>query len=131
MVIGEINGMEIRDPQVLEEMAQMLKTMGETTRLRLLQELLPGEKSVGELVALVGTSQANVSKHLGRLRSAGLVRSRREGTQVFFRIGAEFVHEVCDILCRGLEQRLDLDRDLRRKVRHILESAPSADKEKP
>lgn len=123
--------MEIRDPQVLQEMAQMLKTMGETTRLRLLQELLPGEKSVGELVALVGSSQANISKHLSRLRSAGLVTSRREGSQVFFRIGADFVHEVCNILCRGLEQRLDLDRDLRRKVRHILHSGSNADKETP
>jgi DNA-binding transcriptional ArsR family regulator len=123
--------MEIRDPQVLQEMAQMLKTMGETTRLRLLQELLPGEKSVGELVSLVGSSQANVSKHLSRLRGAGLVASRREGSQVFFRIGADFVHEVCNILCRGLEQRLDLDRDLRRKVRQLLHRGSDADKETP
>ena len=116
--------MEIRDHEVLEEIAHVLKAMGEPTRLHLLQEMMHGERSASDLVDAVGTSQANVSKHLTRLKGAGLVESRREGTQVFFRIAAPFVHEVCDILCRGLEQRLEGERDLRRKLRRVLRSAP-------
>jgi len=115
--------MRIQDDQVLREISQILKAMGDPTRLRLLQELLEGERRAGELVEAVGTSQANISKHLTRLRGAGLVDARRDGPHIVYRIAAPFVHEVCGILCRGLEERLSGDGDLRRRLKKILRTS--------
>ena len=113
--------MRIQDPQVLEEISMILKAMADPTRMQLLQALLAGEKAVNELVEAVGTSQANVSKHLALLKRARLVAARREGTQMVYRIAAPFVTDVCEVLCRGISDRLSGQSQLRRKVRRLLE----------
>lgn len=114
--------MKIDDPQVLAEVSHVLKAMADPTRLRLLQELMDGERSVTELVARVGTTQANVSKHLAVLRRVQIVAFTRDGATTRYRIGADYIPEVCAALCRGLADRFahhdrvrrTLDRMLRR-----------------
>ena len=62
----------------------MLKLLGDETRLRVIWALLEGEHSVNELAELVGAQPAAVSQHLAKLRLARLVRSRREGTRIYY-----------------------------------------------
>src|ERR1700678_1062531 len=62
----------------------MLKLLADETRLRVIWALLEGEYSVNELADLVGAQPAAVSQHLAKLRLARLVRSRREGTRIFY-----------------------------------------------
>ena len=62
----------------------MLKLLADETRLRVICALLEGEHSVNELAELVGAQPAAVSQHLAKLRLARLVRSRREGTRIFY-----------------------------------------------
>ena len=62
----------------------MLKLLGDETRLRVIWALLEGEYSVNELAERVGAQPAAVSQHLAKLRLARLVRSRREGTRIFY-----------------------------------------------
>jgi DNA-binding transcriptional ArsR family regulator len=62
----------------------MLKLLGDETRLRIIWALLDGEHSVNELAALVGAHAAGVSQHLAKLRLARLVRTRRDGTRIFY-----------------------------------------------
>jgi DNA-binding transcriptional ArsR family regulator len=62
----------------------MLKLLGDETRLRIIWALLDREHSVNELAELVGAQPAGVSQHLAKLRLARLVRSRREGTRIFY-----------------------------------------------
>jgi DNA-binding transcriptional ArsR family regulator len=62
----------------------MLKLLGDETRLRVIWALLEGEHSVNELAERVGAQPAAVSQHLAKLRLARLVRSRREGTRIFY-----------------------------------------------
>ena len=62
----------------------MLKLLGDETRLRVIWALLEGEHSVNELAEVVGAQPAAVSQHLAKLRLARLVRSRREGTRIFY-----------------------------------------------
>jgi DNA-binding transcriptional ArsR family regulator len=62
----------------------MLKLLGDETRLRIICALLDSEHSVNELSDLVGAQPAGVSQHLAKLRLARLVRSRREGTRIFY-----------------------------------------------
>jgi DNA-binding transcriptional ArsR family regulator len=62
----------------------MLKLLGDETRLRIIWALLDGEHSVNELAELVGAQAAGVSQHLAKLRLARLVRTRRDGTRIFY-----------------------------------------------
>jgi DNA-binding transcriptional ArsR family regulator len=62
----------------------MLKLLGDETRLRIIWALLDGEHSVNELAELVGAQPAGVSQHLAKLRLARLVRTRRDGTRIFY-----------------------------------------------
>jgi DNA-binding transcriptional ArsR family regulator len=62
----------------------MLKLLADETRLRVICALLQDEHPVNELAELVGAQPAAVSQHLAKLRLARLVRSRREGTRIYY-----------------------------------------------
>ena len=77
--------------------ARFFRALGDPTRIRLLQVLTnasAGECSVGELVAAVDAPQSRVSTHLGCLRWCGLVQTRREGKQVYYRVADPRVREL-------------------------------------
>ena len=64
----------------------LFKTLADPTRRALFERLCrEGEQTVGALTALAGISQPAVSKHLGVLKRAGLVRDRPEGRQIHYR----------------------------------------------
>ena len=91
-------------PEALELVAERFRVLGEPMRLRLLDALRNGERSVGELVERTGATQANVSKHLAVLRSAGLVRPRREGMNVYYAMEDAAAFEVCRLMCGCVER---------------------------
>jgi DNA-binding transcriptional ArsR family regulator len=64
--------------------AQVLKAMGDATRLRILRSLVEHPKTVAELVAELKIDQPKASHHLAILRHAGLVRDMRDGRQVSY-----------------------------------------------
>jgi len=65
--------------------------LADSTRVRLLWSILDVELPVNELADLVGKPAPSVSQHLAKLRMARLVRTRREGTQVFYRVENDHV----------------------------------------
>jgi DNA-binding transcriptional ArsR family regulator len=75
---------------------QTLRLLADSTRLYLLWHLRGGERSVGDLVRLVDRPSPAVSQHLAKLRMGGLVRTRREGTQIFYRLATEHVGGLVD-----------------------------------
>ena len=85
------------------EAAQLLKALGNEKRLMILCLLAEGERSVGELNALLELSQSALSQHLAFLRDERLVLTRREAQSVFYSLmpGAAFVliHTLHDIYC--------------------------------
>jgi len=68
-----------------ESLQKILKTLADPTRVRILSLLEREELAVQELMEVLGMAQSRVSRHLGILREAGLLRDRREGTYVFYR----------------------------------------------
>jgi ArsR family transcriptional regulator len=77
--------------------ARFFRVLGHPTRvhaLRLLLDAPTGENSVGELVEALGAPQSRVSTHLGCLRWCGLVQTRREGKQVYYRIADSRVRGI-------------------------------------
>jgi len=91
--------------RALEIIAQRFKILSEPTRLRLLQLLMSGEKSVNELVSATNTTQANVSKHLGIMADGGLIARRKVGVSTLYRIADPTLVTICDIVCRSLQER--------------------------
>jgi DNA-binding transcriptional ArsR family regulator len=91
--------------RMLELVAARFRTMGEPFRLRLLQVLETGERSVGDLVEALDGNQSNVSKHLRVLYEADLVTRRREGTTILYSIGDPMVFKLCELVCRNAEER--------------------------
>ncbi|MFA6124282.1 MAG: metalloregulator ArsR/SmtB family transcription factor [Sphingomonas sp.] len=74
----------------LEALAEVMRTLGHDTRLRLIATLLAqGEKSVGEIEALTGVGQPGLSQQLGVLRKAELVQTRRAAKQVYYSVASD------------------------------------------
>lgn len=89
------DSMRVEDSAELH--ARFFRALGDPTRIRLLHLLVEaptGECSVGELVAAIGAPQSRVSTHLGCLRWCGLVQTRREGKQVYYRVADPRVREL-------------------------------------
>jgi DNA-binding transcriptional ArsR family regulator len=70
----------------IREASAAMQAMAHPLRLKILCLVGNQELSVLEIVEAVGTTQSNVSQHLGVLRGHGLLESRKEGTKVFYRI---------------------------------------------
>ena len=86
--------------------AARFKALGEPQRIRIVQTLEQGPRTVGELVTALETSQPNVSRHLQTLFDAGLVDRRRVGNSVQYSISDPFVNQLCDLVCRSAEDEL-------------------------
>lgn len=70
----------------LERGAHCIKTLGHPLRLKILAVLGGGEATQGEILNAIGTSQSNVAQHLARLRDKGVLVTRKEANQVFYRV---------------------------------------------
>jgi len=86
--------------------AQVLRLVSEDTRHAILDALRGGERTVGELVALLDDEQTNVSHHLGTLREAGLVTARKDGRHQRYRLADAEVAKVLEQV-EALAAKLD------------------------
>ncbi|MDE1919954.1 MAG: winged helix-turn-helix transcriptional regulator [Candidatus Omnitrophica bacterium] len=75
--------------------ADFLKVLGHPVRLKLIEELKTGEKSVGDLVGKFKIGQSSTSRHLLALRHAGILTSRQEKTTVYYDIAD---HDIFNVL---------------------------------
>ncbi len=87
--------------------AESFRLLADPTRIKILWALLQGESSVACLAELVGAAPTAVSQHLAKLRLAGLVHGRREGTFVYY--SAADVH-VQQLLAEALHHADQADR---------------------
>ena len=81
-----------------EEASRLLGAMANSKRLLILCNLLSREMNVSELMARAGIGQSPMSQHLSKLRALGLVETRREGQQVYYRLASDNVRQVLETL---------------------------------
>jgi DNA-binding transcriptional ArsR family regulator len=112
-------------PEALEAVAAHFRALAEPVRLRLLDLLRDGERPVGELARAVGSTPANVSRHLAVLKRQGLVEGTRHGTVVSYRLVDESVAALCEIVCDGVARRLAREDREARALRDALTSRPA------
>ena len=91
----------------LSLIALRFRALAEPMRLRLLNLLMQGEHTVGQLVTESGSGQANVSKHLAVLREAGMVGMRKEGLSTWCFIADPMVNELCEMMCQRLREEME------------------------
>jgi len=89
------------DQARLDRAAEVLKTVAHPVRLRIVELLESGEKSVNELKDLLGVTQPLTSQHLSQMRMRGVLGSRREGTLVYYSIANPDVVKVIHCIRRG------------------------------
>lgn len=77
-----------------ESLADALKALGDTTRLKIVSLLNTRDCCVCELVPLFGISQPAVSKHMSRLKASGIVKENRKGMWVFYSLNKERLSEI-------------------------------------
>ncbi|MBP1882197.1 sulfite-sensing transcriptional repressor BigR [Sinorhizobium mexicanum] len=91
------------------EAATLLKTLANQNRLMIVCALVEGEHSVGQLEEMLGIHQPTLSQQLTVLREAGIVATRRDAKQIFYRLAEEkasrLVMALYEIFCRDGEKR--------------------------
>ena len=101
---------------VYEVKAGLFRVLGHPARVRIIELLRDGERSVGALQAELGLESGATSQHLAALRRVGLVESRREGTSVFYRAADEKVFDLLEagraLVTRRLEEQQSLLQEL-------------------
>jgi DNA-binding transcriptional ArsR family regulator len=94
-------------PQLLEEYSQFFRILSEPARLQLLCHLKQGPTDVATLIEATGFSQSHISRQLGQLQRAGLVRCDRDGSRTIWQAEGDLVDELCHLVQGRLRQRLE------------------------
>jgi ArsR family transcriptional regulator len=77
--------------------AEFFKTLAHPARLAILDQLRAGERSVNELLTLLGADQSTMSQQLARLRNGNLVDTRKEGTTVYYSVRDPMIFQLMDV----------------------------------
>src|SRR6478735_578320 len=73
---------------------EVFRMLADGTRIQILWALIDREMPVNELAATIGKPGPSVSQHLAKLRMARLVRTRRDGTQIFYQLENDHIREL-------------------------------------
>ena len=82
----------------LEGVARHFRMLGEPMRLKILQAICRNPLAVNDIVAAVGATQANVSKHLALLTAAGILTRQKQGQSVFYGLKDELTLKLCELV---------------------------------
>ncbi len=100
------------DMTIYNMQAQISKTLANPIRLAILHTLRDGEKSVNELVDILGISQSNLSQHLALMGQVDILRTRRQGTNVFHRVTNPKINRACDTIREVLIDQLQQKKEV-------------------
>lgn len=103
--LGETGAREAMSEHALAHVAEYFRALSVPLRLRILDALREGERSVGDLAERLGRSQANVSQHLAILAKAGLLVREARGTSVYYAIADPCTFALCDLVCGQIGRR--------------------------
>lgn len=92
--------------KIFKLQAAISKTMANSLRLAILYFLKDGEKTVNELAELLGASQSNVSQHLAMMRQREIVKTRKEGSNVYYSVANPKINQACEMVREVLLEQL-------------------------
>lgn len=95
-----------KDRTLFELQSEVCKTLASPKRLEIINSLKDGEKTVGELVEILGVPKANVSQHLAVMRHKGILKSRRDGVNIYYCIANPKVVQACSLMREVLTEQM-------------------------
>jgi ArsR family transcriptional regulator len=95
------------DMALYELQAEISKTLAHPLRIAILHYLKDGEKTVNDLADTLGSSQSNISQHLGLPRQRQIVKTRKEGSTVYYRVASPKISQACDMVREVLLEQLN------------------------
>ena len=93
--------------QIYQLHAEVCKTLANPKRIEIINLLRSGEKSVAWLLEKTGFLKANLSQHLSVLRQRGIVKNRKEGLTVYYRIANQKIVKACDLMREVLFEQME------------------------
>ena len=102
------------DSQLYELHASICQTLANPKRLEVIDRLRDGEQSVSDLAEAMKIGQANLSQHLAVMRQKGIVATRREGLNVYYRLSNPKIIKACDLMRQVLLEHLEAGAELAR-----------------
>lgn len=97
---------------IYEMQAEISKTMAHPIRIAILHYLKDGEKTVNDLVKTIGASQSNVSQHLALMRQRQIVKTRKSGSTIYYRVSSPKISQACDMIREVLIEQLNHKREI-------------------
>jgi ArsR family transcriptional regulator len=95
------------DMTIYELQAEISKTMANPLRLAILHCLKDGEKTVNDLVKTIDANQSNVSQHLALMRQRQIVKTRKVGSNIYYRVANPKISQACDMIREVLLEQLN------------------------
>lgn len=95
-----------KEKSIYELQAEICKILSSPKRIEIISALKDGEKTVTELVDILGTPKANVSQHLAVMRLKGILKNRRDGVNVYYSIANPKVVQACALMREVLNELL-------------------------
>ena len=86
--------------------AEILKTLGQPTRLKIIDFLRKGERCVCEIFPAIGEEQSNTSRHLNLMVSSGILFRRKEGVKIFYALKHPEILEIVDLATLIMTQEI-------------------------
>jgi len=105
------------DMTIYNMQSEISKTLANPIRLAILHSLRDGEKSVNELTATLGISQSNLSQHLALMRQKGILKTRKQGTSIFYCVTNPKINQACDMVREVLLDQLNQRQELAQSFR--------------
>ena len=106
--------------EVFEAVARYFSILSEPARLRILNAICRGEKSVTQITEESEMTQTNVSRHLSLMYQAGAVKRRREGAMTYYSVADETLTELCRTVCVRVSSALGEDKELKRGLKELM-----------
>jgi len=107
------------ETKIFELHAALCQTLANPVRLRILNALMNGEKSVNQLVELIGALQANISQHLAVLRERNIVTTRRDGVNIYYSIANPKIIKACNLIREVLFDQMAATGELAKKYEKL------------
>lgn len=91
---------------VFDTVARYFALLSDPMRLRILHAVCEGERSVSEIVALTGSTQTNVSRHLSLMHERGALARRKDGSHVLYRVADAALVTMCREVCQRVSSQV-------------------------
>lgn len=116
------------DEPIYRLKAEFFRLLGHPARVRILELLRDGERTVSDLQAALGLDSSGTSQHLTAMRRQGLLESRRAGTSVYYRVRDPRTFQLLETAKQILSSQLEEARDLLVDLRALEPGTPAGRK---